>query len=659
VDFVIPAGGFNHRPQTQLQIKETKIPNTTPEKNSSPDFATPQFLEEITTRLREGKRIRRRLPGGGRLHIDRVVPFLCVHRRIDKTETHARRDEGTPRLVIGESSHLVASGAREWEDDLSRLVAGIADAVSDLFGAFLLLEVWAAPVAPDEDAARFRIITPKMDEMPAVVGHLQEALQAISIPRSRFEVEVSHGKVAPPHRSVLMTTTQARRLGVLLIGLEVPAIYQDENGNLLPAALRFLQKELSRALQQTFFHFMTAHTTHRPVNFQSLGRHAPVRAVWEIDEELAKISDAFQFLLAVTPVNAGAAWRDFQSSDFSVAPIFHYRWLAIEPDLLKRELFDIRLERVEDPTLATLLRNKRDELSRQLTMLDDRDTPNFLPGSVQVYGGVDDELFALAESLLKELPRRAKSDAERVDATQFAQYAREEIAYYSQMLPSFAAKVEVREDVSGVLVSQGSLLLSTYLDIKASRVQALLQHEVGTHLLTYYNGRAQRLRLMYTGLAGYEDLQEGVAVLAEYFVGGLTSSRLRLLAARVVAVRALLDGADFVETFRRLRDDFEFSPVAAYNIAMRVFRGGGLTKDAVYLRGLIQLLKHLGEGGEVEPLFCGKVSLASLEMVHELQWREIVQHPRIYPRYLDSDAAQEKLKLLRGGLSISELMATN
>jgi uncharacterized protein (TIGR02421 family) len=164
---------------------------------------------------------------------------------------------------------------------------------------------------------------------------------------------------------------------------------------------------------------------------------------------------------------------------------------------------------------------------------------------------------------------------------------------------------------------------------------------------------------MYTGLAGYEDLQEGVAVLAEYFVGGLTSSRLRLLAARVVAVRALLDGADFVETFRRLRDEFAFSPVAAYNIAMRVFRGGGLTKDAVYLRGLIQLLKHLGEGGEVEPLFCGKVSLASLEMVHELQWREIVQHPRIYPRYLDSDAAQEKLKLLRGGLSISELMATN
>ncbi len=642
-----------------ITTRKLKISNSPHIKSLSPDFATPQFLEEITARLRDGKRIRRRLPGGGRLHIDRAVPFLCLHRRIDKNETHTRRDEGTPRLVIGESSHLIASGAREWEDDLSRLVAGIADVVSDLFGAFLLLEVWAAPPATENLAARFRIITPKTDQLPAVIGHLQEALQAIQIPRCDFQVEVSHGKVAPPHRSVLMSTTQARKLGVLLIGLEVPAIYQDENGALLPAALRFLQKELSRALQQTFFHFMIASTTHRPVNYQSLGRRAPVRAVWEIDEQLAKISDAFQFLLAVTPVNADAALHDFKASDFQQAPIFHYRWLAIEPDLLKRELFDIELERIEDPTLATLLRNKRDELSRQISLLDDRDTPNFLPGSIQVYGGVDDELFALAESLLNELPRRSKSSGERVDATKFAESAREEIAYYSQMLPSFAAKVEVREDVSGVLVSQGNLLLSTRLDIKESRVQALLQHEVGTHLLTYYNGRAQRLRLMYTGLAGYEDLQEGVAVLAEYFVGGLSSSRLRLLAARVVAVRALQNGADFIETFRRLCDEFGFSPGASYNITMRVFRGGGLTKDAVYLRGLVQLLQYLSNGGAMEPLFCGKVSAASLEMVQELQWREILQHPRIYPRYLDNEAAQEKLKLLRSGLSIGELMATN
>ena len=42
---------------------------------------------------------------------------------------------------------------------------------------------------------------------------------------------------------------------------------------------------------------------------------------------------------------------------------------------------------------------------------------------------------------------------------------------------------------------------------------------------------------------------------------------------------------------------------------MRIYRGGGLTKDAVYLRGLLQILRYLREGGELEPLFVGKVAV--------------------------------------------------
>jgi hypothetical protein len=33
------------------------------------------------------------------------------------------------------------------------------------------------------------------------------------------------------------------------------------------------------------------------------------------------------------------------------------------------------------------------------------------------------------------------------------------------------------------------------------RVEALLSHEVGVHLLTYFNGSAQGLRLFRSGLA--------------------------------------------------------------------------------------------------------------------------------------------------------------
>ena len=47
---------------------------------------------------------------------------------------------------------------------------------------------------------------------------------------------------------------------------------------------------------------------------------------------------------------------------------------------------------------------------------------------------------------------------------------------------------------------------------------ALLHHEVGTHLVTHVNGTHQPIKVLGVGLAGYDETQEGLAVLAEYLV---------------------------------------------------------------------------------------------------------------------------------------------
>jgi uncharacterized protein (TIGR02421 family) len=188
------------------------------------------------------------------------------------------------------------------------------------------------------------------------------------------------------------------------------------------------------------------------------------------------------------------------------------------------------------------------------------------------------------------------------------------------------------------------------------RIEALLQHEVGTHLVTRYNGHHQPFQQLEVGLAGYDGLQEGLAVLAEYLVGGLSRTRMRILAARVVAARQMLDGATFVDTFRMLDRNYEFSKRTAYIVAMRIYRGGGLTKDAVYLRGLLQILRYLREGGDLEPLFVGKVASAHMPLIFELRQRKVIHAPLLKPRYLDQPEAQQKLKRLRGGMKLMELL---
>jgi hypothetical protein len=127
-------------------------------------------------------------------------------------------------------------------------------------------------------------------------------------------------------------------------------------------------------------------------------------------------------------------------------------------------------------------------------------------------------------------------------------------------------------------------------------------------------------------------------------VGGLTRARLRVLAARVVAGHAMIEGADFVETFRKLTGDYGFTPHSAFTIAMRIFRGGGLTKDVLYLKGLDALLAYLRKHRELELLLVGKIALEDVPFVQELRRREIVHPPAIEPRYLKLAAARRRLE---------------
>src|SRR5690606_5105905 len=129
----------------------------------------------------------------------------------------------------------------------------------------------------------------------------------------------------------------------------------------------------------------------------------------------------------------------------------------------------------------------------------------------------------------------------------FAARAEREMAHYRSVDADIGVHVEIRPDATGVMVSGCDLIVSRALRVPTGRVPALIQHEVGTHLVTYVNGTFQPIRLMAAGLAGYEQTQEGLAVLAEHLVGGLTPFRLRQLAARVVAVHGMVTGLSFAE----------------------------------------------------------------------------------------------------------------
>jgi uncharacterized protein (TIGR02421 family) len=479
--------------------------------------------------------------------------------------------------------------------------------------------------------------------------------------KGRFtEVEVqTGGVVSPPSLLPLLTPAQIRDEPWHVLGLEVSPVFRNrETGEDFPLVRRVLHRGISKALKRTVFEFTRQQTSQRPAHYHSLGRRRVVNAVWAIDRELAELSNGFDFLLQVTPVNADEAWSRFRRRRFEIAPEFTSRPLPVDPALVKRRLFNVPIERIEDPTLAQLFRDQQTELDRKLTMLGDRGTPQFLYGSLQLYGSADESLLNLAHDILKLLPARNRDESPRgaLNASAFAAIAGDHIEQYRAIHPGLTARVEVRSDIVGLMVSRGTLLVGAGTTVPKARVGALLAHEVGTHIVTYENGKAQPFRQLYIGLPGYDELQEGLAVLAEYLVGELSRPRLRLLAARVIATQQMVDGAGFIEVFRDLTDVHSFSQRFAFNITMRVFRGGGLTKDIVYLRGLVALLKYLREGGEIDPLVVGKVGLDHIPIIEELNWRQVLVTPPLRPLYLDDQIAARRLDDIKKGSPVLDLV---
>jgi uncharacterized protein (TIGR02421 family) len=621
-----------------------------------------RLIEVVGERLSEGKQVRRTLPVWGRLAIDRQLPFLCVYRRPKKSE-----DDVTFRLVTSEASYLTCLADGRQREGVSRLARVVAETMAEEFGSFLVLELWSGDPVPIQNGISpallrpgFRIFAPRDNGHAELTDSFEEALRRIKVSRQRARVEtVESSRRWPRGLPPIIARDEAKRIGCVVYGLEVSPIYiAPATGEAYPRVLRDLRHRLTVALRRVFFDFARTSTTADPAHFHTLGRRAVVKAVWEVDEMLAAASEGYEFLLQMTPVNGEQAWRQFERNKFERAPAFHYRPLPVEPVVLKRRLFRAPVERIEDPALGLVFRQKLDELDRQITMLQDRNTPRFLHESIQLYGGVEDDLHELALDTLERIrPRsREKESKSVVRADAFAERARQEVAFLRSQDRRVKARVEIRPDVTGLLVSRGNLLVSSYSRIPESRVEALVQHEVGTHVLTYYNGLAQRFRLLHTGFAGYDALQEGLAVLSEYLVGGLSRPRLRLLAGRVVAARCLLDGATFIDTFRELRNTHGFANRIAYTVTLRVYRSGGLTKDAVYLRGLRQILDYIAGGGNVEALFTGKIAVQHIPIVKELRWRGVLVPPPLAPRYMNQPDSLLRLERLRRGASVNDLL---
>jgi uncharacterized protein (TIGR02421 family) len=583
----------------------------------------------------------------GRIHIDRWLPFILLHRGPVNPQNLAAR------IAVNGSAYCVWSEDDDLEarDTLCEVVRHMAGRE----GRLLAITIVDGPLLPHiKGSDRLPPFTIDIGasgsgDVERAAVRLEEALEDFEVDGRRAKVERrDFVPILPDPFDALLDDVD----GVCRMSLTLPQIHRSAGGAIFPEVRHALEMGIGDAILRAACAYLDDGTHPAPAHYRSLGRSAYLAAALKADKKLAAMASSFDFLLSISPIDTARAGDTFLSGKGEKEPRFHYRPLTIDPDLAKRDLYAIDLDILEDPLLEQLLSEKRREIDAQLTMLATRNTPAFRPASMVLYGAVTDELLADAKVILSATAEGLATGAP-VGADIVAAQARTLVDAYRARAPGFDAAIEVRDDVSGLMVSGPTLMIGRDSVMPAKRVEALLAHEVSVHLLTYFNGAAQGLGIFATGLAGYEGAQEGLGVFAEWATGGLTRARLRLLAGRVVAVHAMLQGAGFVDVYRLLTRDHRFTRRGAFGITARVFRSGGLAKDAIYLKGFKQVIDLVADGADLTPFWLGKIAPRHVSAIEELLQRGLVRPPKFLPDFLGSDGTKDRMARLQrtGGLA--------
>ena len=187
-----------------------------------------------------------------------------------------------------------------------------------------------------------------------------------------------------------------------------------------------------------------------------------------------------------------------------------------------------------------------------------------------------------------------------------------------------------------VLNQSKKVLLKRGARFRPKELSYLVHHEIGVHMVTTMNSNAQPLKVFNLGLPVNTATQEGLAVLSEYLSGNILLKRLKELGARVIAVNLMANGADFKKTFRTLVNDYSMDVDDAFYLVTRVFRGGGFTKDFLYLRGFRDVHRFWKSGHDLSPLLIGKTSLEFYNTIVEMIDRGLLRKPTYMTRAFEN-----------------------
>lgn len=373
--------------------------------------------------------------------------------------------------------------------------------------------------------------------------------------------------------------------------------------------------------------------------------------LFDIDANLNRLVRNIELLNYVNPLNIASEKKKFYSAKYNYEPEFKYPKMKFNGYKLHRLFFSQRLERIEDDDIRQLYEDIIYEYSGLIECIETiGQGRKFYFNSLKSFGTPTEKDLENAKFILRF--DDSGFDEEMLplyNVTEAKQFFDEFSKRYD-----FKYNIKISNNLSAaamVLNNTQTLVLRKSHKFSLNQLKVLTNHEIGVHMVTTFNGLDQPLKVFSNGLPNNVETQEGMAVYSEFMSGCLTIERLKELAFRVIAVDSLNKGYSFSDTFHLLHQQHKLNRDKAFSITLRVHRGGGFTKDHLYLRGIRNVYKYAKKGGDLGVLLTGKVSQEYMFTIIKLQQLGLAVKPKYFTdAYLNNDNKNPNLDFILNSL---------
>ena len=351
----------------------------------------------------------------------------------------------------------------------------------------------------------------------------------------------------------------------------------------------------------------------------------------KIDQLLIGIDSKIKLLYHLRPLNLESEKEKFFSNPL-YNPQFEYPKLKFDPIELIDDLNKIK---TDDSDLGKIFEEKKKEILNKIKLIETMGEYEFSNISVELFGKPDQEDINKCLELLKEIDLESIKKEKAIYSAKDAQEKFEK-TFEKYGLKSWKVKLKETMVADCVAGKNNRLFIKEDAKFTSERIEALIVHEIETHILTAENGKMQVYEIFNRGLANYLTTQEGLAMYNVEKQRKTPFSQNYKAMSHVICIHECLRGS-FADAFQKLRE-IGIPENQAFRSCLKAKRGfydtskkGAFTKDYIYFKGYDQVKNYIDQGGDIKDLYIGKMDVKDVARVKAIP---IIREAKILPDWL-------------------------